>query len=285
MRRYGSEANERWVGFEHRPGDIVISTRSKCGTTWLQMISALLVFQAPDLPGPLAELSPWLDWEVEPIEVVRARLAAQRHRRFIKTHTPLDGLPLQPDVTYIVVGRHPCDVAESLYHHGHNIDRDRFETLTGRRTSPPEGPFADWIDGWLVPAAGPEEQLDTMPGLLHHLADAWARSGAPNIILVHYRDLNADLEGQMRRFADRLRIAVPAERWPKLVEAASFDSMRARADRLAPDRLGVLKDRRSFFRSGPTGPTKRLCQADDIRRCETRVLELASAGLAHWLLD
>ena len=30
MRRYRSEANERWSGFEHRPGDIVISTRSKC---------------------------------------------------------------------------------------------------------------------------------------------------------------------------------------------------------------------------------------------------------------
>ena len=45
-----------------RDGDIVISTRSKSGTTWLQMICALLVFQTPDLPAPLGELSPWLDW-------------------------------------------------------------------------------------------------------------------------------------------------------------------------------------------------------------------------------
>jgi hypothetical protein len=33
MRHYLSENAERWIGFDHQPGDIVISTRSKCGTT------------------------------------------------------------------------------------------------------------------------------------------------------------------------------------------------------------------------------------------------------------
>jgi hypothetical protein len=62
--RYTSldEDSGRWRGFEHRAGDIVISTRSKHGTTWVRMICALLVFQTPDLPAPLGELSPWLDW-------------------------------------------------------------------------------------------------------------------------------------------------------------------------------------------------------------------------------
>ena len=60
-RRYRSpdEDSGRWSLFTPRPGDIVISTRSKSGTTWLQMICALLVFQTPDLPAPLARLSPW----------------------------------------------------------------------------------------------------------------------------------------------------------------------------------------------------------------------------------
>jgi aryl sulfotransferase len=34
----------RWEGFELRPDDIVISTPPKCGTTWTQMICALLIF-------------------------------------------------------------------------------------------------------------------------------------------------------------------------------------------------------------------------------------------------
>ena len=55
------EDSGRWAEFPFRPGDIVISTRSKHGTTWMQMICALLVFQTPDLPAPLGDLSPWVD--------------------------------------------------------------------------------------------------------------------------------------------------------------------------------------------------------------------------------
>src|SRR3954452_22456028 len=102
-----NEDSRRWLSFPFRAGDIVISTPRKSGTTWAQMICALLIFQTPDLPAPLSTLSPWLDWLIVPRAEVLARLAAQRHRRFIKTHTPLDGIPLYPRATYIVVARHP----------------------------------------------------------------------------------------------------------------------------------------------------------------------------------
>jgi hypothetical protein len=52
VRQYVSEANPRREGFEHRDDDIVVSTRSKCGTTWAQMICALLVIGTPRLPAP-----------------------------------------------------------------------------------------------------------------------------------------------------------------------------------------------------------------------------------------
>ena len=52
MRRYEGTVFDsgRWDGFELRPGDIIISTPPKCGTTWTQMICALLIFQEPELP-------------------------------------------------------------------------------------------------------------------------------------------------------------------------------------------------------------------------------------------
>ena len=123
--RYRSDEEDsgRWTGFPVRAGDIVISTRSKSGTTWVQMICALLIFQTPELPDSIGRLSPWLDHLTSPRAEIHSRLAAQRHRRFIKTHTPLDGIPLDPRVTYIVTGRHPLDMAVSLYHQGDNIDR------------------------------------------------------------------------------------------------------------------------------------------------------------------
>ena len=119
----------RWDGFAFRPGDIVISTPPKCGTTWTQMLCALLIFDGPAFPAPLGDISPWLDMCTRPLAEVTAALAAQTHRRFIKTHTPLDGLPLHPDVTYLVVGRDPRDVAISFEHHAANLDFARFLEL------------------------------------------------------------------------------------------------------------------------------------------------------------
>jgi hypothetical protein len=141
--RYRSpdEDSARWTKLPFRAGDIVISTRSKSGSTWMQMICALLVFQTPNLPAPLGELSPWLDWLVEPQDALLARLAAQDHRRFLKTHTSLDGVVIDPRATYIVVGRHPLDMAVSLYHQGANLDRERMRELTGAPTqSEPSAP-------------------------------------------------------------------------------------------------------------------------------------------------
>ncbi len=170
--RYQSddEDSARWEGFSFRPGDIVISTRSKSGTTWMQMICALLIFQTPELPAPLAALSPWLDWVITPREQVVARLGAQTHRRFIKTHTPLDGLPLDQRVTYIVVGRHPLDLAVSRYHQAANIDRDRVRALSGISgpdvARDPMKPLHEWLVAWIDSA---DRRADRPPGWLFNV--------------------------------------------------------------------------------------------------------------------
>jgi aryl sulfotransferase len=287
--RYRSDEEDsgRWLEFPFRPGDIVISTRSKSGTTWVQMICALLVFQTPDLPEPLAELSPWLDWLVIPREQMYARLAAQRHRRFIKTHTPLDGVPIDPRVTYIVVARHPLDMAVSLYHQGNNLDRERIRQLTGapQPTRSAEGlpPVREWLLSWVERDTDPRAELDSLPGVMWHLSDAWRRRHEPNLVLVHYDDLSADLDGQIRRLAGRLGIAVLEPAWPRLVEAATFRQMRARADRLTPDPAGVIKDRAAFFRQGRSGTGRELLDDRELARYHARTAELAPPDLLAWL--
>ena len=108
------EDSARWNGFRFRDDDIVISTPPKCGTTWTQMMCALLIFQTPTFDRSLDLISPWLDMLTRPLDRVVADLDAETHRRFIKTHTPLDGLPFDEHVTYICVGRDPRDVASVL---------------------------------------------------------------------------------------------------------------------------------------------------------------------------
>jgi aryl sulfotransferase len=284
--RSDEEDSARWTGFPFRPGDIVISTRSKSGTTWMQMICALLVFQTAELPAPLATLSPWLDRLVAPREEVYARLAAQ-HRRFIKTHTPLDGLPLDPGATYIVVARHPLDMAVSLYHQSNNLDRERIQLLTGSpapaQPPKPPKPLREWLLSWIEREADPREEMDSLPGVMWHLADAWHRRDEPNVVLVHYDDLRADPSGQMRDLAARLRISVAEDVWPSLVRAASFEQMRARADRLVPNQQGVLKSAEAFFRRGTSGAGREVLTQEELDRYQARAEQLAPAPLLSWL--
>src|SRR3954462_235262 len=228
--RYTSsdEDSARWTGFPFRAGDIVISTRSKSGTTWMQMICALLVFGSPALPAPLTTLSPGVAHTIEPVADVVARLERQRHRRFVKTHTPLDGIPLDDRATYIVVARHPLDRAVPLYPPVDNIDRARMAELTGGpvTVSEPRPSLRDWLLAWTQKETTAIEKPDSLGGVLHHVSDARHRAAVSGtVLLVHYADLLDDLEGSMRALAGRLALPVPEDVWPTLVEAATFTRM------------------------------------------------------------
>ena len=260
----------RWFDFPFRPGDIVVSTGHKSGTTWMQMICALLIFQSTELPRPLAELSPWLDQTVRPKDEVYAVLRAQPHRRVIKTHTPLDGLPLDPRVTYLVVARDPLDVAISRYH---VYDED--ET---RRPAPSE---RSWLLSWID---RDDWEPDSLNRLIWHVTDAWERRHDPNVLLVHYADLSTELSEQMRRVAGVLRVDVPEGLWPELVRAATFQQMRARADDLVPRGRDPLKDSRTFFRAGRSGSGLKLLTGEQIARYHERLAGQAPADLLAWLI-
>jgi len=285
----------RWDGFPFRPGDIIISTPAKCGTTWAQMICALLIFQTPELPRSLDLLSPWMEMRLRRRREVFDLYEAQTHRRFIKSHTPLDGLPVDERITYISVGRDPRDVALSWRGHMGNLDFDAMFAALGSAIEPddyftaPRVPptFTDERDAvryWVDDPTPPEESAMSLAGLLHHLAGFWAVRDRDDVIVLHYDDLQTDLEGEMRRLAGRLGIAVPEERWPTLVKAATFDEMRRRADERAPDTSNrIWKSTTDFFHRGTSGQWEDIFDADLAAHYEARVRELAAADLVAWL--
>ena len=143
----------------------------------MQQICLSLVLGTPDLPRPLADLSPWVDWLVEPEESLFARLEDQVGRRVVKTHTPLDGVVLDPRASYVVVVRDPLDMAVSMYHQGDNLDRERIAELSGRpvHVPPPRPELPEWLVAWTRREADPFESMDSLPGVVRHAADAWAR--------------------------------------------------------------------------------------------------------------
>src|SRR5689334_10185552 len=104
-----------WDGYVPRGDDIIIATAPKCGTTWMQQIVSSLVFGDANVRA-LPKVSPWVEARFRfTAEEMRRTLASQQHRRFLKTHLPIDGLPLYHDVKYIHVGRDGRDAALSMH--------------------------------------------------------------------------------------------------------------------------------------------------------------------------
>jgi hypothetical protein len=261
------------------------------------MICALLVLQEPKLPLPLDRLSPWIDMETRARTEVFADLQAQSHRRFIKTHTPLDGIPNDPAVTYLCVGRDPRDVALSIDHHIDNTDvgaflnaRERAAAIDGielgplRRQPPrPDGArdrFWQWVDD-----DTPSTQIgSSLRRTVEHLQTF--RDAAPelDVVQLHYDDLKDDLQAQMRQLAIRLDIDVNEQRWPRLVQAATLESMRSRADTIVP--AGGREhwiDPAAFFSRGTSGQWRDLLNHADLARYAARVRTLASNDLVDWV--
>jgi aryl sulfotransferase len=296
LRRYYSFGFDsfRWNEFRFRPDDIVISTPPKSGTTWMQMMCALLIFQETALDRPLTRISPWLETLTEPLDSVLRTLDEQTHRRFIKSHVPLDGLPRDPRVKYICVGRDPRDVAVSWMHHEANVDIERLidlrigavglddlEDLPPQRALPSDRRERFWY--WI------DEPRDTsspscLASTLHHHATFWSERDVTGVALFHYGDMSRDLDGELRRLAVHLEIDVPDEKWDDLVEAASFANMSARSQELTPEVTTGLVNADKFFRRGSSGEWREFIQTDDDQRhYEARVSELADPDLAHWV--
>ena len=91
-----------------------------------------------------------------------------------------------------------------------------------------------------------------------------------DVHLVHYADLLGDLAGQMRRIAKILEITVDEDSWPRLTQAATFASMRARVAESVPATGGVLKNPAGFYRHGANGDGAALLTDKELATYERR---------------
>jgi len=285
--------SERWERFTFRPGDVVITTPSKSGTTWMQAIVGMLLHDTTELGVPIAQLSPWLDMKLRTDEEVFGLLDEQRGRRFIKTHTPLDGVPRHDDVSYLAVIRHPLDIALSDRDHGENMDAERAFAILRAATGEPEhwnredapedpGEYLRWfVDNAIEPTgSGPYGLAD----YANQVRTYWDARDAVNVHLFHYADLWADLDGEMRRVASALGVTVDEERWPSFVESATLDSMRAHADLTAPEaHMGIWRSPERFFRAGGTRNWASLLTEQDLAHFDERLRALTGDAVG-WVL-
>jgi len=283
--------SRRWEGYKPRAGDVVIGTAPKVGTTWMQRIVSLLIFRSPEA-RPFLELTPWIDWRIAPIESVLGVVEAQTHRRFLKTHLPLDALPLYDEVSYIHVARDGRDAFMSYLNHCNSYRPEALaaydaaglaDPTIGRAMPRPPATEREFFLYWLADG-GADRQTFMASDFFHIERSYWDERGRANLLLVHFNDLKADLAGEMRRIAEFLSIEIAEDVWPSLVEAATFDSMkRDGASVLAGLERGFRDGYQTFLHSG-TNERWRGCLTDaDLALYRERIEAALLPGLIRWL--
>lgn len=272
-----------WDEFLFRDDDIVIATYGKSGTTWLQQIVGQLLFNGdPDVP--VADISPWVDLRVPAKEEKLRLLEAQTHRRFLKTHLPVNALVYSPQARYIFIGRDGRDIVWSMHNHHANANEKWYRMLndTPGRVGPPIEPptpdrcayFRDWLHSDGYPFWPFWESIRSW----------WAIRDLPNMMLVHYANLKADMPGQIRRIAAYLDIPIDESRFPAILEHCTFCWMKANATKSVP-LAGAFWDAGAavFINKGERGQWREELDAADSERYERRAVEELGPQCAHWL--
>lgn len=231
-----------WSGFRPRPGDIVVSTPPKSGTTWVQAIVALLLSGDPEGVAQVSATAPWVDYRRSDPARMLARLDAQSGRRQVKTHSPLDAVPFWPDLRYICVYRHPLDVHLSYCSHAANVRRGPVKPLYD---GDPAEVFARFLTANHADGA-------SLTSILWHYRATLAKAQRDNLLVLHYADMVADLPFAVRRIADHIGVRHPAGVMAALTGAAGFAAMKAKAAGFAPAAgTGHFRSDAGFFAAGP----------------------------------
>jgi len=272
-----------WNDFRFRDDDVVIATYGKSGTTWVQQIVSQLIFNG-EAGLPVAEMSPWLDLRVPPKEIKLPEVEKQTHRRFLKTHLPVDALVFSPRAKYIYIARDGRDVVWSLYNHHVNANQFWYEALndTPGRVGPPIEPppasiaqyFADWL----------ERDGHPFWPFWENVRSWWRIRELPNVMLLHFDNLKQDMPGEIRRIAAFLEIPIDEATWPRIVDHCGFDYMKANAAQSVP--LGGAfweGGAETFVHKGTNGRWRDTLNAEQVAAYESRAVAELGPDCAAWL--
>lgn len=272
-----------WNDFAFRPDDIILATYAKSGTTWMQQIVGQLLFAGAE-GLDLSAMSPWMDLRVPPKEVKLAEVEAQAHRRFLKTHLPVDALVFSPEAKYIYIGRDGRDMVWSLHNHHMRANENWYGALndTPGRVGPPIGqPNPDvrqYFRDWLANDGAP------FWSYWDNVRSWWAIRNLPNVHFVHFQDLKTDLAGEIARIADFLGTKIAQDTMQRVVEHSTFDYMKAHANAVSP-LGGAFWDGGgdSFINKGTNGRWRDVLTAEDVAAYEARALAELGQDCTEWL--
>jgi len=272
---HGASDSARWNGFAFRGDDVVIATYSKSGTTLTQQIVAQLIFDGdPDVFG--LSLSPWI--EGHPVDNALARRLAVPHRRFLKTHLPVDALVYAPGAKYIAVGRDPRDVVWSLHNHVTGLRRQAPAAGNGSAQPAFDAAVRAFYHSFLDGSA-------LFRPYWPHVQSWWDIRRLPNLLTLHYANLIADLPGQIRAIAAFLDIPLDPARLHRMVDHCSMAHMRKVGARDVDLTRTFERGAETFINQGVNGRWRDGLSAAEIEKCDEIAARELTPDCAAWLRD
>lgn len=272
-----------WNNFPFRNDDIIIATYAKSGTTWLQQIVSQLIFNGEE-GMEVAHMSPWLDLRVPPKEVKLPEVEAQTHRRFLKTHLPVDALVFSPKAKYIYIGRDGRDVVWSMYNHHANANDLWYHALNdtpglvGEPIAKPNPDIVKYYNEWL--------DKDGFPfwPFWENIRTWWEIRNLPNVHFIHFANLKADMPGEIKKLATFLEIEIDEAKWDAILEHCSFEYMKKNSTKSVP-LGGAFWDGGSdtFINKGTNGRWKDALSQQESERYEKMCVENLGVECARWL--
>merc|ERR1712215_4162 len=237
---------ERVLDIQVRPSDVWVVTPPKCGTTWLQEMSWLIMNNADldKISEPLFERTPFIDMPMimnmkkEEVDQYFDALEARPSPRLIKTHLPFELLPpnLVNVCKVIFCSRNVKDAAVSFFHHerlikAHDLLVEDFET---------------YARGIYKPG------LNILGGYFAMLESGWKRKDHPNVLFIWYEEVKKDQKKVIKDIMKHINQNLTEEQIDAIDESMKFENYKKKTPISKPSPF-LHEGRGQFVRKGIVG--------------------------------
>ena len=253
------------------PQDVFVMTFAKSGTNWMMQIAHQLIYHGKGEYDHLHEVVPWPDTTIMPFFMKKyaIRIEEATHwersperKRVIKTHYNWDMLPHSDQARYIAVIRDPKDIFVSNY----VFVRDG---VYGTAM-----PSVDtWFDLFLSPhfVLGGSWAVNT--------AGYWAERQRPNVLIVSFKSMKADLRGIVVKVADFLSIRASDALIDEVCRLSSFEHMKQNDHKFSIGQIVPWRKPGSMIRKGTQGGSSELLSVERQRQIDRHFMaELERLG-------
>ena len=272
-RRYASlKAKNPFKGYTPTAHDVFVAAHVKSGTNWMMQIAHQLAFHGEGEYEHIHSVVPWPDVQLLgpmkryaiPLDDPSVWMASPEQKRVIKTHCDWDWLPYSPEARYIIPIRDPKDVFVSSYHF---FVKDG--PLQATRFSP-----ETWLEIFLRAGMGPWTVWPV------NTASYWAERHRPNVLIVPFNAMKADLRGTVRTVAEFMNVRRDDAVIDRVCEKASFGYMKQIDHKFrAWEMIPWANTAAPMMRKGEKGSSGDLLTLDQQRRMDDHFMtELRRLG-------